>query len=153
MQRVLIQERGSMVRSSIPSSKCEMADCNRATQERKSHCSEHVMEIARPRHLREQLDQAEDEVRRVGEKGPIAADLDGLVVEEILAGIASRGQVTWRRLCKDKVWFFNEVPHSTTNHYLDRLRNEGLVKVGLTARNIEVVELTSKGLLIVQKRL
>jgi len=111
------------------------------------------MEIARPRHLREQLDQAEDEVRRVGEKGPIAADLDGLVVEEILAGIASRGQVTWRRLCKDKVWFFNEVPHSTTNHYLDRLRNEGLVKVGLTARNIEVVELTSKGLLIVQKRL
>jgi len=153
MQRVCNQNRSSTVRSLIPSSKCEMTGCDRFTQERKSHCSEHVLEIERPRDLRAKLDEAEAEVLRVGKKGPSAVDIDGLVVEEILAGIFSRGQVTWRRLCKDKVFFFNSnvVTQATTYHYLSRLRREGLIKVGATNRRREVVELTRKGLLTVQR--
>ena len=130
----------------IPTSRCALEGCNEFTRERKPYCSDHILEIDYAKALSIKVSGVEKEIERVSTVGDKAVDVTGLVVEEILAGIDHAGQVTWRRLCKDHVAFFNHVSAEITDHYLDRLRLEGLVKVTLNRRSDEVVELTSRGL-------
>ena len=125
-----------------------MKDCTEFTRERKPVCSTHIMELERPRVLAAILAEVELEIKRVEVKGPRAVNLNGLVVEEIIAGLALVGAITWRRLCKNHVAFFNHVENETVDHYLTRLEREGLFAVARNGRNCRVVSLTPKGLLM-----
>lgn len=138
--------------SRLPTRRCEEEDCAKCTREGKPYCSDHVLEVDYAKALSAKINGIEDEVRQVGVIGPRRVDINGVVVEEILAGIVHAGQITWRRLCKDHVAFFNKTEAETTDHYLTRLRAERLVTVSLNKRGVEVVELTPMGLLTAQRR-
>lgn len=137
----------------VPTRKCKMKDCTEHTRERKPYCSTHVMEIDRPKALFAILAEVEAEIERVAVKGPSAVNILGLVVEEIMAGLAHVGSITWRRLCKNHVAFFNRVSDVTVDHYLTRLRDEGLIAALPNRRGVTVVSLTPRGLRLTQKEL
>ena len=154
MRRVVIQSRTPEARIPVvrtPTRQCDKKGCNALTKAGKSFCTEHILYVARAKDLRVRLDGVENEIERVRLKGTKAVNLDGLVVEEILVGIAHQGQVTWRRLCISHVAFFNSVKERTTNYYCERLRKEGLVKVTRNKRSNVVVSLTPKGLCRAQR--
>ena len=132
--------------SRAPSRHCEVEGCHAPTRERKPFCSEHVLEHAYTRDLREILQQSEDELEAVRERGACAVNVDGAVVEEILAGVYLSGEKTWRRLCKDNVFYFNGETNTVMDAYLERMLEEKLVAIHCTKRGSRVVTLTQKGL-------
>lgn len=136
--------------SRAPTRLCDKEGCRLHTRERKPFCPEHIMEIERPRVLSAIIEEAEVEIVKVGVEGPDAVNIDGLVVEEIMAGIVHAGTVTWRNLCKNHVNFFNRVDNSIVDHYLTRLVREGLVQMTHNRRSNKVVALTEKGLRMAQ---
>jgi len=81
----------------------------------------------------------------VQRKGPQAVDLEGLIVEEVLAGIAHAGEMTWRRLVKDHVLNLSKADVLTSDAYLTRLVHAGLVEVTRNKRGTDIVTLTEKG--------
>jgi hypothetical protein len=131
----------------VPTRKCAAKGCSTYTRERKPFCPEHVLDAPYAKGLFDRVEGVENEIERVGEIGAEAVDMNGLVVEEILAGIAHAGQVTWRRLCKSHVAFLHSVESETTDHYRDRLNDAGLVEITRSSRGVEVVSLTPKGML------
>ena len=148
MGRSTVQDR--YVKERSPSHFCKT--CGKATRERKPFCSTHVLNDGYAKRIYDIVLGVEHEIQCATKHGPSAVDVDGKVSEEILAGIASAGEVTWRRLVKDQVAFLNNVSAAVADVYLVKLRKAGLVKIHLTARNSEVVTLTRKGIQKVRKR-
>lgn len=127
-----------------PSRMCDV--CGGPTRERKPYCTECVVKHASyPKALITVLEGVEEELHDVQQRGEKAVRLNGLVVEEILAGIASNGRLTWRRLLKDHVAFLNNATETVSNAYLNKLQTSGLIDVALTRRGGDVVSLSSKG--------
>jgi hypothetical protein len=134
-----------------PSRTCDVQGCPFFTRERKPYCPEHILTHATyPRALASILESVEQEIETVGRCGAKAVRLTGLVVEEILAGIATHGRLTWPRLIKDHVAFLNGVPEPVSNAYLDCLKAYGLVDITQTQRGCEVVALSVKGFTILR---
>jgi hypothetical protein len=131
-----------------PSRTCE--DCGKPTRERKPFCSDHIVNHGYPKHLDDVLKGVSDELKAVAKHGHRAVQLDGLVVEEILAGIASSGQLSWRRLLKDHVAFLVNEPSHVTGAYLQKLRNADLINVRPSGRKMDVVSLTEAGAALVR---
>ena len=132
-----------------PSLRCE--SCGEPTRERKPFCPEHVGLNDRAGMLFAKLAAVEKEIESVSKGGSRLVNVKGLVVEEIMAGIAHAGQLTWVRLVKDHVPFFNGVAARTTKFYLHRLQAEELVCVEHNTRGIQIVGLTPEGLQFVKK--
>ena len=126
--------------------------CGKATRERKPYCPEHIMEMAYPASRRAMLDKTEEELKKVSKVGAKAVNLEGLVVEEIMCNLAQVGRRTWRRLCKERVFFFNDTDTDTADAYLLRLKRAGYVDVWKSSRNVDVVAITPKGLVFTQER-
>lgn len=143
MFRVMGQD--AIAPNRFPSRTCDV--CHQPTRERKPYCSEHIMTHGDyPKSLAAVLGGVAEEIERVGKVGHKAVQLDGLVVEEILAGIAGNGRLTWLRLLKDHVAFLNNASEEVCAAYLASLTKNDLVRVTHTKRGCEVVELTTKGL-------
>lgn len=147
--RHFIQER--TVSPPSISSKCHEEGCKARTNEGKPYCPDHVLRITRAKALNDRLTLSEEEILAVMERGSEAVDLDGLIVEELLAGIDQAGKITFHRLVKDRVFLLNahntsRADHKTADAFLKRLHDEDLVFIGLTARGTDVVTLTPKGL-------
>ena len=132
-----------------PSLRCE--SCGKPTREHKPFCPDHVALNDRAGMLFTKLADVAMEIKAVGKEGPGLVNVNGLVVEEIMAGIAHAGQVTWKRLVKDHVPFFNGVGTKTVNAYLARLQTEELVDVDTNTRGVRIVGLTPKGLQFAKK--
>ena len=142
MKRLLVEDNNPGARSPA----CYYAICGAATRERKPYCSEHVLEEPYPRRLAQIIAGAEREVANVAKRGAKAVNVDGLIVEEILDGLRTTGQITWRRLLKDRITFLNSTNEVVTGAYLQRLLAEKLVVATVNQRRATVVTLTKKGL-------
>lgn len=124
--------------------RCE--ECGAATKAGKPFCSTHVTRCDYVKVICRQISEAELEIAKVSVQGSRAVNLRGLVVHEILAGLAETGAITYRRLIKDKVNLLHRSSHQTTDAFLKRILGARLVKVTLNSRRNEVVSLTPKGL-------
>jgi len=103
------------------------------------------------KNLQEIIAGVDREIEAVAEHGFERVNINGLVCEEILAGIANAGQITWRRLVKDHVAFLNNSSSETADAYLTALHRAGLVSLDKSTRGIHVVSLSPRGLLFVKK--
>jgi len=130
----------------IPSRRCAKDCCKNFTKERKPFCSEHILEAGYARTLFDLVESAEAEVNRVNKRGARAIQLDGLVVEEILAGIADAGEITWKRLVKERAICLQQANERASKAYLSKLQRAGLVKKRVTRRGSDIVSLTPRGL-------
>lgn len=141
VQRLIVGDKDAGNRS--PTRYCEV--CGEHTRERKPVCPEHIFEEPYPKRLLDIIEGAEDEVKRAGLRGYKEISLDGLVVEEILAGLKANAEVTWKRLIKDHVPYLNGASEAATNAYLIALKRSGLVATRLSKRRDEIVSLSEKG--------
>jgi len=117
--------------------------CDETTREGKPYCPKHVLGCVYAESVLNKRQAAEDEVRDVAKRGVEAVNLNGLIVEEILAAIENK-KMTFRRLVKDHVVHLRD--NKAAPHYLTALRRADLVEVELNTRKTEVVFLTDKGL-------
>jgi len=147
MSRSSVQDR--YVSDRAPSHYCKT--CGEATRERKPYCTDHILDDGYPKTLCEIIAGVDEEIKSVVESGFKKIDVNGLVCEEILAGIATAGQITWRRLVKDHVAFLNNASTETADAYLTRLQIDGLVLTDRSVRGIDVVMLSPKGLRFARK--
>ncbi len=144
--RHFIQER--TVSPPSISHECGEEGCIARTREGKPFCPDHIFRINRPRAIQDRLAMSEAEISEVKKHGAKAVNLDGLIVEELLAGIAEAGEITFRRLVKDRVFLLTHEnsDNVTADAFLKRLKDEGFIKVGSTARNDNIVKLTPEGM-------
>lgn len=141
MRGLAVQEKVRTGRS--PTTRCVV--CDEHTREQKPVCPKHILEEAYPKRLVEMIARAEDEIARAGARGHKEIDLDGLVAEEILAGLKANTELTWKRLVKDHVPFLNGASERVTDAYLKALKRAGLLSCRLSKRNDEIVSLSEKG--------
>lgn len=144
--RHFIQER--TVSPPSVSHDCGEEGCSARTREGKPFCPDHIFRINRPRSIQDMLAMSEVEIAEVKKRGAEAVNLDGLIVEELLAGIAEAGEITFRRLVKDRVFLLTHEnsDNATADSFLKRLKDEELVFVGSTNRGDNIVRLTPKGM-------
>ena len=119
--------------------------CQKPTRERKLYCSEHVLTTGYAQKVAAVEERARSEVAAVIANGPSAVNIEGLIVDEILAGIAEAGHVTYRRLIKNSVIYLARHDSSVADLFLERLVQEELVTVGQTKRGSIIATLTAKG--------
>jgi len=117
------------------------------TRERKPFCPEHVLHNDYARWVASLVEAASDEAVAVVKKGPSAIDLNGLIVEEIICGIAETTEPTWAGLIKDKVTYLSTAHSSAADAYFERLTKDGYISARAHPRRREVifVSLTEKG--------
>ena len=141
MRGLAVQEKVRVDRA--PTVRC--AVCGEYTRERKPVCPEHIFEESYPKRLLRLVEAAEDEVKRARARGAEEIDIDGLVVEEILAGLKANAELTWVRLIKDHVPFLNGEGEEVSGAYLRALKGAGLIRGRISARRVEFVSLTEAG--------
>lgn len=141
VQRLIVGDKDIGNRS--PTRYCVV--CGEHTRERKPVCPEHIFEEPYPKRLLDIIEATEDEVERAGMRGYKEISLDGLVIEEILAGLKANTELTWKRLVKDHVSYLNGASEAATNAYLIALKKSGLVVTRRSTRRDEIVSLSEKG--------
>lgn len=143
MRGLVVQDNVRIDRA--PTMRCAVPGCGESTREKKPVCSEHIFEEAYPKRLLDIIEGAEAEIKRASVRGYKEIDLDGLVVEEILAGIKSASELTWKRLVKNYVPDLNGAPERATDAYLEALKRGGLIRTRASERRDVIVSLTEAG--------
>lgn len=125
---------------------CHHEGCGRPTQQQKPYCTEHFMvPDSYAQRISDQEATAKSEVVAVVAEGIRAVNVNGLVVDQILMGIAESGNVTYRRLIKDKVRYIARQAPKIHEVFLERLVAEGLVTTHPLPRKQKMAALTDKG--------
>lgn len=119
------------------SPKCEAAGCMRSTKERKPYCTDHVDMHPYVAGLVEALADCDRERAQVARRGAKAVDLAGITTREIMGQLWQYGGRTIERLARDL-----QLPVEVVASYGEAMAEGGLVRLGSSARNNQVLEPT-----------